>query len=839
MGDLNLPKDTIADITSRLELRAPNTEAISTLAAEVSKYYAVDQKQPPLEAVIVSAPGVGKTFILAGSMELFVKEHGIRDFVIVTPGRTILEKTRHNFTPGHPKSVLGHMSFQPKLITAENFTTAMQAVMDDNLQVKVYLFTVQSLIRPKSETDRKTRKFHEGLGKELYAHLQGIKDLVVFADEHHIYYGQEFSRAVRELNPWVLVGLTATPHEETPTDKIIFRYPLAAAIADKLVKTPVLVGRTDDRSDPLTKLTDGVTLLRAKAESLSEYTQRNGLPPVNPVMLVVAKNIEEAEEFGNILRSSDFFGGAYADAVLVIHSNAPDEALAALDTVEDPDSSVRIIISVGMLKEGWDVKNVYVIASMRASVSEILTEQTLGRGMRLPFGEYTNIEFLDTLEVIAHERYEYLLNKAGILNQEVIDYRTRAALHSGEQGQPATADGTEPRDMTGSSDDGSASPVSRPTVPPSPAGFLPPSSSATVSQLEPVIFNMEARAQQAKTANERIKQQITRRSDAPQIMIPVLKLSSVKSNFSLADITDMGAFRHLGEKLSANPDWELNRTLMQARVVIGANGIKRTEVVRKPASDHIKSAASLIPLDDITNRLTEMILSAPAVQARKNQKSAVERILEAFFEGLGDNAQTILSSNLETAGYRLVELVTNEQKRFMVEPSFEEEVELCEFNPIRMTDREIDEDRLGPFSKAKAYGGWNRSLFPVEWFDSSPERSVANMVDDDDTVRCWVRLHIGELPIPWRSTGQEYHPDLIVIENDGTHWIVEVKMDREMTSADVREKGVAARRWVNYVNDSGKVDSIWKYLLVSEKDVEDAKGSWKTLKDRGSYTDVV
>jgi len=41
-----------------------------------------------------------------------------------------------------------------------------------------------------------------------------------------------------------------------------------------------------------------------------------------------------------------------------------------------------------MLKEGWDVKNVYVIVSLRASVSEILTEQTLGRGLRLPFGAY-------------------------------------------------------------------------------------------------------------------------------------------------------------------------------------------------------------------------------------------------------------------------------------------------------------------------------------------------------------------------------------------------------------------------------------------------------------------
>jgi type III restriction enzyme len=43
---------------------------------------------------------------------------------------------------------------------------------------------------------------------------------------------------------------------------------------------------------------------------------------------------------------------------------------------------------------------------MRSSVSEILTEQTLVRGMRLPFGAYTGIEILDTLEVVAHERYE-------------------------------------------------------------------------------------------------------------------------------------------------------------------------------------------------------------------------------------------------------------------------------------------------------------------------------------------------------------------------------------------------------------------------------------------------
>ena len=49
--------------------------------------------------------------MLAGAMELFVIADGIRNFVIVTPGRTILNKTKDNFTPGHPKSLLGPMSF--------------------------------------------------------------------------------------------------------------------------------------------------------------------------------------------------------------------------------------------------------------------------------------------------------------------------------------------------------------------------------------------------------------------------------------------------------------------------------------------------------------------------------------------------------------------------------------------------------------------------------------------------------------------------------------------------------------------------------------------------------
>ena len=100
-------------------------------------------------------------------------------------------------------------------------------------------------------------------------------------------------------------------------------------------------------------------------------------------------------------------------------------------------------------------------------------------------------------------------------------------------------------------------------------------------------------------------------------------------------------------------------------------------------------------------------------------------------------------------------------------------------------------------------------------------------------MTCWVRLHIGELPILWNSAGQEYNPDLIVIDANGTHWVVEVKMDKEMASADVKGKREAARRWANYVNADEKVSEKWRYLLVSESDVDTAKGSWSALKKLG------
>jgi hypothetical protein len=129
----------------------------------------------------------------------------------------------------------------------------------------------------------------------------------------------------------------------------------------------------------------------------------------------------------------------------------------------------------------------------------------------------------------------------------------------------------------------------------------------------------------------------------------------------------------------------------------------------------------------------------------------------------------VLSANLDRAGVLLVRLIEQEQHRFMAKPKprYVEVVELKTFRPARATDKGVSADRYGAFSESVAYEGWEGSLFPLAWFDSRTERTVANMADSDHHVDCWVRLHVGDLPILWSSGGQEYNRDLIVIERDG------------------------------------------------------------------------
>lgn len=68
------------------------------------------------------------------------------------------------------------------------------------------------------------------------------------------------------------------------------------------------------------------------------------------------------------------------------------------------------MLHVYKLKEGWDVNNLFTIIPLNAAKSDILALQTIGRGLRLPFGEITGIEELDTLDIVAHDHYREIVD---------------------------------------------------------------------------------------------------------------------------------------------------------------------------------------------------------------------------------------------------------------------------------------------------------------------------------------------------------------------------------------------------------------------------------------------
>ena len=171
------------------------------------------------EVVCDLATGVGKTYLAAALVD-YLAAQGIRNVLVVTPGKTIQDKTIANFTPGSPKYVPG-ADYQPLLITAENFSRGQVGdALHEPDTLKLFVFNVQQLIRPAANMSRKVREMDEFIGGDLYSHLQSADDLVVIADEHHVYrsQAQAFSSAIRDLKPRALIGLTATPDEADEPD---------------------------------------------------------------------------------------------------------------------------------------------------------------------------------------------------------------------------------------------------------------------------------------------------------------------------------------------------------------------------------------------------------------------------------------------------------------------------------------------------------------------------------------------------------------------------------------------------------------------------------------------
>ena len=421
--------DIVKHLSNELSLRVPQRLSLVNLDSQLSRVDLFKDSSQEIEAKIGAikfdtkfpslcyalATGVGKTKLMGAMMLYLYQKKGLRNFFILTPGETIYTKTKANFTRGNEKYVLEGASDVPEfnLINGENYEYSNFANrLFDDAKVNIFIFNIQKIFNERTDVQFKFHKYKETLEDSFAGILQKKKDLVVFMDESHRYRGEKSLKAIEYLNPVLGLEFTATPGSQP---NVVYRFSLGEAIG-KYVKTPVVITRKDDDSykgdlEDI-KLLDGIKRHRRKKVLLEEYCKTNNLPLVLPLTLITTKDIEHSKVVKAKITSDSFFNGEYKNKTLLVHSKSEESELAQLLGLENEYNRNEIVIHVNKLKEGWDVKNIYTIIPIRASVSEILTEQTIGRGLRLPFGELTGNEELDTLEIISHDQYQRVIEAA-------------------------------------------------------------------------------------------------------------------------------------------------------------------------------------------------------------------------------------------------------------------------------------------------------------------------------------------------------------------------------------------------------------------------------------------
>ena len=732
--DIHIDEHLIDEIAYEMDLRAPNRDALVTLAGHLSVWQHGKKKSTP-EYVFDLATGVGKTYLLVASIN-YLAQLGVRNFLVFVPRNAILVKTINNLTPGHPKSIVDSLPFRPTVITGDDLDTpATASSMVNADEVKVYVVTVQSLAGRDSEVKRRAHEFREELGTAFYETLKTMDDLVVFADEHHTYYGPSFSSAVRGLEPLCLVGLTGTPDPKTPDEQIVYRYPLANAIEDQHVKRPVIVGRSDELSDERTKLYDGTVLLRAKQKAADHHADHSGAPRRKLLMLVVSENIEEASRIEVLLQAPDFFGGDYEGRVLRVDSSQPEEALTALETIEDESSPYRIVVSVAMLKEGWDVATVAVICSLRPSVSDLLTEQTLGRGLRLPWGKWVPDQLLNELDVVAHASYEKVLEQAQVLTEQRVDWRTWRASQQAqleEQAQQAASRQAaerireEVQKLTRSTvvrhDADTAADGAAPSWTSCGGATSAGSTPKWASELR-LMPDRIAQVQAEATSPGPLQPHLS----LGQVAVPVIRVEDrLIAAYELSDVLAEApqAFVELGQRFARDPEGTLRRAAVVARTETGADGIPVTRLITVPAETKITSDASPPPLPQVREHLISAVLSSNYASGRIEERNTAAEIVGNLIQGADEKALS-LGAFLEQVTGALLHEIGSVVGRLEPKTRRSEVVEHARITWTRPRAQETSDDLLGEFQPGIGYTGWARHLYDEARFHSSPERTVA------------------------------------------------------------------------------------------------------------------
>ncbi len=711
------------------------------------------------------------------------------------------------------------------------------------------------------------KRLSEYIGQSYFEYLAGLEDLVMIMDESHRYRASAGFKAINDLKPMLGLELTATPQIEsgvTPErfKNIIYDYPLANAITDGFVKEPAVATREDFNADNYgeeeledLKIRDGVVVHEDTKIELATYARNHNLPIVKPFMLVVAKDTTHADSIVERIKRDDFFGGRYKDKVITVHSNQKstesDETIARLLAVEDPNEPTEIVVHVDKLKEGWDVRNLYTIVPLRAANSSTLVEQSIGRGLRLPYGKRMGVAAVDRLTIIAHDKFDAIINEANKPNSII-----RSVIRIGKD---VSLVGKKAVTVTNIAIEQL---IGRPTVQP----VLSQQFELGVQE-KPVLTTREEQTV-VNLIVEAIKENERRVADVPNLealikpdvqeRIARKVTEAYESTYqpAQAEFAETSTKPNIAAIVKDSLQRYLDMNIGIPRISVRPKGTVRTGF-RDFELD--TSAINQQPVDQ--NILIQLLRTSDRSKIHADLAYATEERLENYivrnlvdFDDISydEHADILYKLSGQVVAKLLSYLDSDDevlnviqfnQRQFatyiysqMQKHWWQEADEGYEVSVSRgyqtFTDTSYsadgdeklrnvhqplatgERDRIG----GMLFGGFARCSYPVQKFNSDSERMFASLLEKDSDAKKWFKPTRDQFAISYRDCNGStamYEPDFVVETN--THkFIVEPKQASMMSDPNVLAKKTAAVTWCenatkHELSNGGKA---WRYVLI-------------------------
>ncbi|MGV0424709.1 DEAD/DEAH box helicase family protein [Corynebacterium tuberculostearicum] len=843
--NISFNSDLLEAISADFDLRAPNKEALRQLIFILDGDY-----DPEVQQVLNMATGLGKTYLMAAFVE-YLRRQGVGNVVIVTPGKTVQAKTVQNFTPGAPKFITGS-SVPPEVVTPQDYSAwinrtngASTLSYGREIPMLAFIFNIQQLIAPKDvggnthggtqeAMRRKPRRFDENAGV-LFDYLKSREDLVVIADESHLYgtTAKAFNAALRELEPAASIGLTASVDKKK--DHVIFEYPLYQAIKNQYVKAPVLAFRKDgygtDQASEEQQLRDALQLRGIKQAFYDSYAASNNRNRVNAVVFIVCSDVEHATQVANLLRTPEYFGRD--SAVLQVDNQHDDDATQKLlNRLDQPDSPVLAVASVNKLKEGWDVKNIAVVVTLRAMASEVLTQQTMGRGLRLPFGRYSGVSQIDQLDIIAHQSFKELLAAENVLQQFGLDEAVKETDQ--KEIEKAIRQATDSQEDTG----GEAQALDRtlPVQPVADPGEESGELDAPATRREESSLDSDGqtpgvgvRLLDNTPADDGIEWEAASVARSPAFAdvcyhFPVTTITVQQPPIELSEIADE-QIEQAARRVTSAGD------VMYRKEIIAAVG----QGLRVTDAESAEVDSIPIPEDDARQALTRLIMNVNLVPKTEPVVRYIDTYLvPKFMKHVPFEEWTVKSlASAQSLLQQLVHAYVVDALRSSREvPRIHPKKLPGEGYSLPLGEKIHDQvDSSDEFVRGRVYGGWFKSLFEAEHFDSySGEYQLAKLLNTSPNIQWWHRLHPQDNAFIYFNSKDRYFPDFVARDTDGVHWIIEGKSEQGRDDAQVQAKRQAAESLVRrMIADNTYAGQHWGYLIAYEKDIESSE-SWSDLK---------